>query len=334
MTKNVSVDSLLKSLDMIGLPEKFVRSLLPPWWDDSAASTDSGFAELELILSRQFGLDIKALLENKTADFSLPKTIKYKRSVLYDTGQLAASTSIALSCARIAAAAITIPQQRISDPNSLREYILSGLRGKWVSLKGVVMACWAHGIPVIYVEEFPENCKKMDGMVVGVRDRSVIVLSKQTRFSAWFLFILAHELGHISLGHVEQGEILVDAEMGEMSLSLMDADEDERAADEFAMALLGGDFVLPDNFLKANDPSQLAELAMGIGKAHQIDPGHLLLRQAYESGDWQLLITALKRLQGEIDGTDIIREGMIKYLNIHAIPEDNYRYLLRMAGMA
>jgi len=336
MTNNLTVEALLNQLEQIGLPPDYIRSHLPNWWNDKAAEAGTGLAELELILIRQFGLDGKTLFdESKPLSFDVPETIKYKRSIRYDTEQLIPATAIALSCARIASAAATVPLTTEHTVESIRQHISQELGAKWISLKGLIMYCWMHGIPVIYIEDFPPGCKMMDGMVVDAQHRPVIVISKQTPYSAWLLFILAHELGHIALGHVDPNEILVDETFDEGTEFLRDPDTDEMDATNFALQLLGGGYELPENLLAANDPRTLANAAMRSGRAEKVDPGHILLRNAFETNRWQLCLAAIQVLQGtQPHGNVFIKEGMSEYLDRNTIPKSNYRYLLSMAGIA
>ena len=62
-----------------------------------------------------------------------------------------------------------------------------------------------------------------------------VVLSKNAKHSAWLLFILTHELGHIVQGHVSRDGVLVD-ELVDRSIR----DKEEKAANAFALELLTG----------------------------------------------------------------------------------------------
>lgn len=78
----------------------------------------------------------------------------------------------------------------------------------------------------------------MDGIAMSLNGRPSIVLSSK-RASGFLLFHLAHELGHIALGHVSQNGAIVDDEINE-SDSDIGRDPQEIEADRFAIELLTG----------------------------------------------------------------------------------------------
>jgi Zn-dependent peptidase ImmA (M78 family) len=126
----------------------------------------------------------------------------------------------------------------------------------------------------------------MDGMVVQTNDRPVIVLSKTADLWAWQLFVLAHEVAHVALGHVESDEILIDEELGKESYAMEDPDTDERAADAFAIAVLNGrpDATYRVSSERVNAPT-LAKAAFEHGKPQKIDPSYCS-ELAHRSGNW------------------------------------------------
>jgi Zn-dependent peptidase ImmA (M78 family) len=85
------------------------------------------------------------------------------------------------------------------------------------------------------VAQFPHRSKKPDGMAVRVGSRYAIVLCRNHRYSAWPLFILAHELGHIARGHLKQDGLLVDDDNW-----ATDVEGAEKEANDFAVKLLTG----------------------------------------------------------------------------------------------
>lgn len=72
-------------------------------------------------------------------------------------------------------------------------------------------------------------------MAVRVGSRYAIVLCRNHRYSAWPLFILAHELGHIARGHLKQDGLLVDDDNW-----ATDVEGAEKEANDFAVKLLTG----------------------------------------------------------------------------------------------
>jgi hypothetical protein len=144
---------------------------------------------------------------------------------------------------------------------------------------------------------------------------------------------LAHEVAHVVLGHVAPGEILVDEELSEASYAL-DNDLDERAADRFAIELLNGrpnaTYTPSEN--RANF-RELADVAYEFGKANQIDPGHIVLNFANQSGKWDVGIAAAKVLQGENPPASVvISEAMWRCIDPEALPMDTIEFLGRVTG--
>ncbi|WP_337906885.1 ImmA/IrrE family metallo-endopeptidase [Iningainema tapete] len=103
-----------------------------------------------------------------------------------------------------------------------------------INIEGLLEFCWNHGIPVVHFDGFPttQEVHKFDGMVAFVAQRPVIVISINRCSPARLLFILAHELGHIIKGHVNNYAI-VDEEIDPESI-----DVEEIEANEFASELL------------------------------------------------------------------------------------------------
>ena len=53
----------------------------------------------------------------------------------------------------------------------------------------------------------------MDGFAARIDGRPVIVVCRRDRFCARILFIVARELGHLFLGHLDSNSTLVDEAM-------------------------------------------------------------------------------------------------------------------------
>ncbi|WP_272819481.1 ImmA/IrrE family metallo-endopeptidase [Scytonema hofmannii] len=194
------------------------------------------------------------------------------------------------------------------------------------------MACWSHGVPVVYLAELGKGVAKMDGMVVYTNSRPVIILSKVSSLWAWQLFILAHEVAHVALGHVAPDEILVDEKLSEDSYASKDIDLDERAADMFALELLNGKpnatYTSSDNQVNFRE---LAESAFQFGKAHHIDPGHIVLNFANQSGNWKVGYAAAKVLQGENPPAPmVINSAMWGGIDSEVLPPDTVEFLSRV----
>src|SRR5690606_17566942 len=113
-----------------------------------------------------------------------------------------------------------------------------------------------------------------------VGDRPVIVIAKKKSSRAWLSFILAHEIGHIVLGHVSAGSSIVDISLQEASTYAAESAQDaqEADADAFALDLMGGQAVANVIAAWRDDlsPVELAVQARQAGQQLGIEAGHLI----------------------------------------------------------
>lgn len=312
------IATLLDRVSALGFPRNYVEAQMPSWWSPEARKSGSAVMQLELTLARRLGLDVRSLLEgNPTLAQRL--NAKYKRARRYTEQQLAISTSVCVSLAEAVSAALQVPYSGIPrSPAPIRELLFEH-GAKRISLSALVMYCWHVGLPVIHARNLPDGVPKMDGLVVRTHDRPVIVLAKQSRFQAWLLFILAHELGHIAHGHVEAGELLIDEEFEGLTPDAEAQDTEEVDANTFALELLNGTST-PDYQLDMTLPIvQLAREAMTLGQAVGVDPGHILLVQARNTGRWREANAALAEFQErDDDARSRINQTLAQQLLEHA----------------
>ena len=332
---NSQIDKIFGSLESAGFPRSIQNAMLPEWASPEVLSDKSTSLEIAAILAKRLGLRTSSLFEATPRVESLQRRdIKYKRSIPNSSKNLTASTAIAISIAESIAAACEVEFiPFVGSANSLRQQLLTSFPGNWLGLRNLLLFCWSHGVPVIYLKEF-NGVAKMDGMVIHTDSRPVIILSKASPLWAWQLFILAHEVAHLVLGHVAPNEILIDEELNEDSYALKDADLDERAADRFAIELLNGranaTYAPSDSRINFRE---LADSAYRFGKEHKIDPGHIVLNFANQSGKWDLGIAAAKVLQNSNpSASEIINEAMWSHINSKILPIETLEFLSRVTG--
>ena len=330
------IDTIFGALESAGFPSSLQTTLLPEWVTPEVLSDSATSSEIAAILAKRLGLRTSPLLATEPKVESLRRRdVKYKRSITNKPKGLTAATSIVASIAESVASACCVEFRPLAgSADALRREVLSSFPGKWLGLKNLLMTCWSHGLPVVHLVKFGKGVAKMDGTVVYTDSRPVIVLSKASPFLAWQLFILAHEVAHVALGHVKPGEILVDEELGQNSYVLRDNDFDERTADMFAIELLNGrqnaTYTASKNRING---AELATAALNSGTAQQIDPGHIALNFAHNSGKWDVGMTALKILQkGSRPASDFINEIMWKNIDLDVLPTDTVDFLARMTG--
>lgn len=334
-TPDHRIDKIFGSLESAGFPRSLQNMLLPEWVTPEVLSDAAVSSEIAAILAKRLGLRASPLFTASPRVESLRRRdIKYKRSLPNKSKNLTAATSIAVSIAESIASACQVEFSPFSDSaETLRREVLTS-SGYWVGLRNLLMTCWFHGIPVVYLAGLGQGVAKMDGMVVHTGDRPVIILSKASPLWAWQLFILAHEIAHIALGHVAPGEILIDEELGEDSYALKDEDLDERAADMFAIEVLNGrrnaTYTVPGNQVNSKE---LAHTAHEFGKANQIAPGHIVLNFANKSGKWDIGIAAAKLLESERQPAwAVINEAMWGGIDPKALPLDTVEFLGKVTG--
>ncbi len=321
---------LYHRLSAIGLSRTYVRDVaLPEWWDDDAASSPAGYSEALLHLSRHLGLALSSLQDDSKPivlrDFG---PCKFKKTTGTSDDDLALARAIGTRAAQLAATAMAKPYKRL--PSSALEIRLQILdRGvSWVGLKELLEWCWSIGIPVVFLANFPRGAKKMQGMSAMFKGRPVIIISKQLKPTAWLLFILAHELGHIVGGHLSDGTVLVDQDVGKNE---RDVEEDE--ANALALELLTG----TSNYQvytsgRWPNADELAEVAHELGKERHIDPGHIILNYAHTMGDrfWPVANAALKKLEPHANAPALVRSVLAGKLDWSALPKDSCEFMMRV----
>lgn len=330
------LNTIFGSLEAAGYPRNLQRLLLPDWVTPDVLSDETASAEVATILAKRLGLRPTSLFSQTPHIESLRRRdTKYKRSIPNRSKNLTAATAVAVGVAETIAAACRIPFLPFpSSAQRLRQSVLTDFPGNWLGLRNLLMSCWAHGVPVVHLARIGQGVSKMDGMVVQCDDRPVIVLSKNTELWAWQLFVLAHEVAHIALGHVEPDEILIDEELGRESYAMEDPDLDERAADAFAIELLNGhpDATYRVSEERVNAPT-LAKAAYDHGKPRQIDPGHIVLNFAHRSGEWATGFAAAKILQSDNPpAAHVINEAMWREFDPEAFSDDTLEFLRRATG--
>jgi hypothetical protein len=170
----------------------------------------------------------------------------------------------------------------------------------------------------------------MDGLASVRGGHSAIVLCKNARHSAWLLFILAHELGHIVRGHINSDGVLVDEQVERSS-----TDAEEKAANAFALELLTGDSESQVFPVGAKVSARaLARAASQAGVYEHIDPGHLVLNCAHQMGSdfFAVANAALNLLELHADAVGLVRSKMLAHLDKSLLSEDTYEFILRATG--
>lgn len=327
---------LYRRLQEFGLTKKYIKStILPDWWDDETAANPVGYAEGMMLLSRNLGLNLRSLAdETATIVPEAEGTCKFKKVGSTEDADLGLARAMATRVSHLAVEATTGTVLALpKDGAQVRREIL-GLGNPWVNLANLTDYCWAAGVPVIHLWALPKKVKRPDGLAAVIGGRPVIVLCRKAKSPARLLFILAHELGHIALGHVGNGTILVDQSVKirryNDAVSLEGRDKEELAADSFALAALTGGSDIRVQYIGAwPNAAQLATEARELGEAKRIDPGHVLMNFAYSSGNYPLAGAALRYVESKTDASSIIRDRMVAKLDWSRLHEDSSDFLVK-----
>jgi len=315
-------------LEQAGLDRKFVRKvLLPDWWDDAIAQHPTGYAEARLRIARALGVSLSQLDSGDLLKSALDETrLRCKTRRGTEPYSIRWTIALAKRAAELATRAMPKPYEPLPETASqIRDAILQ--QHPWVSLGNLLAYCWQHGIPVIPLRAKPRKSKRMDGLIVRVGERPVIVLACGYRYSARLLFIVAHELGHWLSGHLSDEPILA-----EESITREGKNQEEAEANWFAVELLTGK---PDKAYwapRSLTAAQLAEGARMAGRRDKVDPGVVALNYAWNQGTWEVGMGALKILEPEPKGMLLLQQRMLESLEWSRLHEEDAQLLLRLTG--
>lgn len=275
-----------------GLTESIVSAAWPEWWSEAADASPSAQADLRFTLARKLGLDPRSLLDDETPKFVWEDAAKFKNfsGDMQSARPAISSFGTALGRMLIHGLPVYTPLHEL-DPLGLRKSILASR--PFVDLTALIGFLWGVGIPVIHLRVHPLAAKNMCAMSVRIGDRYAVLLARDANYPAPTAFHLAHEIGHIALGHLSDGGAVID--MDDPSERIEETDPEEIGADQYALKLLTGYPKLEvENIGAGRGARQLAAEVMRAGRPNGIEPGTLALCYAYTNKDWA---TAQKSLQ-------------------------------------
>ena len=309
---------IYERLKPLGFDASFVRScILPSWWEDKLAEVPANRSYAATVIARQLGFPMSCL-RDKTCELSQNSNISTRfkcRQGTQSTDLVAAQT---LGC-RLA----MLGSKCLSEPLKAGTLTASTIRGKilesgakWVGLEELLAYCWTSGIPVIHLNKRPRG-KKMDGMVVLLEERPVIIVASGWKQPAWHLFTIAHELGHLACGHLSTGEASVDRDLRKGPAGSIE----EEGANTFATRLLAGTTASIEPGSARNAP-QLAVAAASIGELRRINPGFVVLSYAWKHKAWPVGSAALNELYPDAEASGIYKHFYSR-LELDELVEDN-----------
>ncbi|WP_321368602.1 ImmA/IrrE family metallo-endopeptidase [uncultured Desulfuromusa sp.] len=329
--------TIYDALKGLGLTRAQVRKLLPDWWSPEIEKQPGGLAELCLLVSRRLNIELTALMDGHILKSDAALSIAYKHRADATVESLQASTCISTSLAKAVVAAMSKDYSADHFSGAGIAATARRIGSGTVSLTSLIDASWAMGIPVIPVTNLPVGVRKMDGAVIKVDGRPVIIISKKKSSRAWLAFIVAHEIGHIASGHLEINDTIIDVSLQEQATYAVESSRDmqEREADSFALSLLGGDGVDREisTWPSWASPADLAVRARKSAADLRAESGHIILRYAFESKRWPDAMAALRFLSEDSDAETVVRGGLQRNLDFDLVAEDLRDLICQVTGI-
>lgn len=327
---------LIERLGTVGFVPSFAEQCLPEWWDVQAEESSSAWLQLRLDLAQQLSLDPFTLLQDEAElrFMNLGRT-KFKHLAL-DEAQQRSINAFASGLARILLAALPSPDYPVpSSAAELRRHLIPDDPGGWIGLGQLLTACYTFGVPVAQLTAMPAGIKGMAAVTIGQDNRAAIFVARKPLHPAQTTFFIAHELGHMALGHVHDGEAIVDASpMVEPDDGPLFEDAEEAQADAYALELLTGKpalTVIADS--GKGTAAELARIAIEAGQRLRIDPGLLLLSFGRSTGRWPQVTAALRQLPDyNADTTQAINRALRSQLDLGRLPASSIAYLDAVAA--
>jgi transcriptional regulator with XRE-family HTH domain len=214
----VSLRTLVKRATQAGVPRELSTALAKAVPRRDAPS----------LLVGAFGWSREALLTGVPETPLLPAPVQFKTS----SGHQPANSPLvhlALSAAKLAPTAFDVPTYSSipNNPSIIRRAVTD--RDGTITLASLVNWTWSRGIAVL-----PLSGKGgFTAAVLEINEAPTIVIKETRDLAVFWLFDLAHELGHVAGGHVQNALIDVNSPTNPTT-----SDADEESATTFALELL------------------------------------------------------------------------------------------------
>ena len=327
---------LYERLEAFGIPSSYARSVaLPAGWRDSNTENPAVYSQALGLLARNLNISLRSL-QNDSAPLEWQDcgSTRFKRNQKLSEDELTTAKCLAVRAAQIACEAAQTPIAKLpASGSAVRESILQ--KGNHsVGFEALLDYCWECGIPVLHISNFPKGAHKPDALAGIFNGRPAIVLTKQHNYSAWLLFILAHELGHIAKKHVQANGVLVDEHVDPS-----DSEDLEAEANAFAVELLTGTWDTRYSERKNLTAIELVRISQTVSKRNQIDPGYVALNYAHSklqdtgNGHYAVANSALSVIEPDTDPIATIHARMCERLDWEKIGRDSRHFLRSIAKM-
>lgn len=282
------------------------RVILPVWWEKEDEKSEAACQSAYLEIAAKLGVTYSELIDvTRPLDFNASVNKVAFKTGHRDTSELSASAHLGLRLAHVIATAYSqsecyTPFNRMSV-DECRSAILRGV--SWVSFSPLLDFCWRSGIPVVYWKG--EAGQKFDGISTSIDGIPVIVLGS-AKNTAWSAFHLAHELGHIMLGHTDDSQLNVDPLIENAP---EEKNEREKDASTFARMLLQGTEELP--LVKMSiSPEALRKYAV----KYRVSPSTILLNSCWSlknDKDYMILNRRISNMQSVYETRRVVNELLL-----------------------
>jgi hypothetical protein len=299
--------------------------VLPDWWADEMADVEANRALAEGYIARQLGFRLSELREpGKELSFPAMSDVRFKRYKNQIDEAVKVSALLAQRIANLVSADLNsqIPDfDKSASAAEIRQGILQ--KSRFVDLDSLLDDCWRRGVIVMHLANTPAKAKRFDGMVCFVAQRPVIILASNRDSPAWLALHLAHEIGHLMLGHVKPDRpYLVDGELD----SSANTSSHEREADRFACEILTG-FEQPQISNLRQRGETFAVTAATDGPRQGIDPGVFALIYAKSNNRWAVAQKALTSLGLREGGKAAVNQPLFESLDCAKLSDGDERFL-------
>ncbi len=309
----VSSELIYSQLRSRGFDKSYSQKFLfPSWLKKQFLSNESELKKLVTYLRE----NIFTSIENYS--------FQYKKNKSLQKQDIQTATEISILAANTIDSIFNKPYKTL--PQKPKD-IIHALKKKSnvIELDTMLDYLWESGIPVLYISQFPKKTKKMTAVSIMIKERPIIILSKSHKYPSWYLFELAHEIGHIALGHLKKEGIILDEK-----LDMSSVDPIEKEADEFALSILeGNDF--KSYFPKKLNPSGLHGLAIGLSNKLKVNPGFIILSYAKHVNDYAIGNAALRLLAEEISPSEHFLNKINKHLKPTKVNKEKVEFLKKLA---
>lgn len=278
--------------------------------------------QLSEVLARGFAWDPVALLAGVPKNPKLDFDVAFKARAPEKARQ-SPILRLARTLSEICADASSVVINELpADPTVIRERVI----GEQGELTLAALCEWAWGMGIVVI---PMSGPGFSAAAWHVDERPTVVLKATQEYNAHWLFELAHEVGHLALGHASGNDWVVDVDQPKPQSTV---DTQEREANDFALSLLVPDRAQLLAAIKSGSGTSIKQQKLRfkgeverLSGEHGLAPGLLGFVAAYglpevaESGDrWGSATNLAKK---EEFARPIVRAAFERHISLGGMPE-------------